>query len=349
VGVVLWGFETCKTYGETLGQILGYLGVRLEQGEGYFIQPEPIPLEELGRPRVDVVVNICGFFRDLFPNQLRMLDQAFHRVAALDEGPDWNYVRAHAGVITRSGGDEGIAAGRIFGPPPGEYGNRLSTMVESGSWQDESELAEMFLERSQYLYGENRHGVAAPEQLARCLGRVELVTQVRDSHEYEVTDLDHYYEFFGGMARAAEEARGGAAPTVLIADTTAERIAVRPVAEAVRRGVVTRLLNPQWIDGLLAHDFHGAQKISDRVEYLIGLDATTRSVGSRAWSDVAQRYIFDEEMRRRLLENNPYAAAEVAQKLGEALERGYWEATEEEERQLKEAYLEIEEWVEAGV
>jgi cobalamin biosynthesis Mg chelatase CobN len=120
------------------------------------------------------------------------------------------------------------------------------------------------------------------------------------------------------------------------------------VDEAVRRGVVTRLLNPQWIDGLLVHDFHGAQKIADRVEYLIGLDATTRSVGTRTWSSVAGRYIFDEAMRRRLVENNPYAAAEIAQKLAEAMERGYWDATEEEERQLKDAYLEIEEWVEAA-
>lgn len=347
VGVVLWGFETCKTYGETIGQILGYLGVRLERGEGYYMASEPIPLEELGRPRVDVVVNICGFFRDLFPNQLRMLDLAFRQVAALDEEPAQNRVRANAQAIADSGElpDARLAAGRIFGPPPGEYGNRLSTMVESGAWEDEDELAEMFLERTQYLYGDNLHGAAAPDQLEQCLGSVELVTQVRDSHEFEVTDLDHYYEFFGGLARSAQQIQGGA-PEVLIADTTTEKIQVRTVEEAVRRGVITRLLNPQWIDGLLAHDFHGAQKIADRVEYLIGLDATTRSVGSGTWSQVAERYIFDAEMRQRLLENNPYAGAEIAQKLGEAMQRGYWEASEEEERQLKEAYLEIESWVE---
>jgi cobaltochelatase CobN/magnesium chelatase subunit H len=348
VGVVLWGFETCKTYGETIGQILAYLGVRLERGEGYFMQPEAISPEELGRPRIDVVVNICGFFRDLFPNQVRMLDKAFRLVAALDEDATQNRVRANWQASVEKGGDPQVAAARIFGPPAGEYGNRLSTLIESGGWQDEAELAEMFLDRTQYLYGENLHGLAAPGQLEQCLGRVELVTQVRDSLEYDVTDLDHYYEYFGGLARTVEQVRGGRAPAVLIADTTTEMIQVRSVQEAIRLGVVTRLVNPMWIDGLLAHDFHGAQKVADRVEYLIGLDATTHAVGSNVWSMVAERLILDEEMRRRLLENNPYAAAEMAQKLGEAIRRGYWQASEDEQRRLREAYMEIEGWIEGG-
>jgi cobaltochelatase CobN/magnesium chelatase subunit H len=346
VGVILWGFETCKTYGETLGQILGYLGVRLEQGEGYYIQPAPIPLGELGRPRIDVVVNICGFFRDLFPNQVRMLDLAFRQVAALDEPPAMNRVRAHARDVIHQGGDPDLAAGRLFGPPPGEYGNRLSTLIETGTWQDETELARVFIERSQYLYGDGRHGVAAPAQFTSCLGNVDLVTQVRDSHEFEVTDVDHYYEFFGGLAQAAQVVQGGEPPRVLIADTTGEAVEVHDVASAVRRGVATRLLNPQWIDGMLAHDFHGGQVIAGRIEYLVGLEATTRSVGDPTWHRVADRYILDEAMRRRLLENNPYATAEVAQTLGEARQRGYWEPTPEEAQALKEAYLEIESWIE---
>ncbi len=348
VAVVLWGFETCKTYGETLGQVLGYLGVTLVQGEGYYIQPEALPLEDLGRPRVDVVVNICGFFRDLFPNQVRMLDQAFQLVAGLDEAAEMNYVRANTLTLAQHTGDAQAASARIFGPPPGEYGNRLSTMIEGRAWQDEDELVAMFLERTQYRYGDNIHGEPAQLQLEACLAQVDLVTQVRDSHEFEVTDLDHYYEFFGGLSRSAQWVQGGRELTVLIADTTSEIIQVRPVEDAVRRGVITRLLNPQWIEGMLAHDFHGAQKIADRATYLVGLDATTRSVGSTTWRQVAERYVFDDVLRRRMLENNPYASADLVQTLGEAIQRGYWDATEEEQRQLKEAYLEIETWIEAG-
>ena len=295
-----------------------------------------------------MLVTICGFFRDLFPNQVRMLDLALRMVAELDEDDSQNAVRRHTRAIIQAGGDAHLAAGRLFGPPPGEYGTGLTTMIEHGGWKDETELAEMFMQRTQYVYGDNLHGVSAPLELQRCLENVEMVTQVRDSHEFDITDIDHYYEFFGGLARSAQQQRHGRAPRILIADTTAERIAVRDLPEAVRRGVVTRLLNPKWIDGVLRHDFHGAQEIADRVEYLVGLSALTGSVESFTWSQVAERFLFDPVMRRRLLENNPYAGAEVAQKLGEAIQRGYWQASDQERQQLKEAYLEIEDWIESG-
>jgi cobaltochelatase CobN/magnesium chelatase subunit H len=348
VGVILWGFETCKTYGETIGQILGYLGVTLERGAGYYIHPRPIPVEELGRPRVDVVVTICGFFRDLFPNQVRMLDMAFRTVAELAEDEAQNGVRRHARALIAAGGDPQMAARRVFGPPPGQYGTDLTTMVEHGNWKDERELVQAFLQNMQHVYGDNVHGIAVPAQFQYMVGQVDLVTQVRDSHEFEVTDLDHYYEFFGGLARSARELRGGRAPRILIADTTGETIDVRDLPDSVRRGVVTRLLNPKWIDGLLQHDFHGAQKIADRVEYLIGLSALTRSMDSDLWSQVASRLLLDAEMRRRLLQNNPYATAEIAQRLAEAIERGYWQASDQERQQLREVYMEIEHWIEAG-
>ncbi|MCS7179550.1 MAG: magnesium chelatase subunit H [Anaerolineae bacterium] len=346
VGVVLWGFETCKTYGETIGQILGYLGVTVDRGAGYYIQPRPIPLTELGRPRVDVVVTICGFFRDLFPNQVRMLDLAFRSVVEMEEDESQNAVRRHTRAILAAGGDARLAARRIFGPLPGEYGTHLTTMIEHGQWKDERELVQIYLQNMQYAYGDNLHGAPAQSHFRQMLNQVELVTQVRDSHEFDVTDLDHYYEFFGGLARSAQELRGGRPLRVLIADTTGERIEVRDLPDAVRRSIATRLLNPKWIDGMLQHPFHGAQKIADRVEYLIGLSALTRSVDSSLWSRVAECLVFDPEMRRRLLQNNPYAAAEIARRLSEAVHRGYWEASDQELQHLREAYLEMERWLE---
>jgi cobaltochelatase CobN len=108
------------------------------------------------------------------------------------------------------------------------------------------------------------------------------------------------------------------------------------------RGARTRLLNPKWIDALLEHDFHGAQKIADRVEYMVGLAATTNAVDNWIWSSIAQSYIFDDEMRQRLTENNRFTSAEIIKRLMEASKRDYWDATEEEIEKLKNAYLEIE-------
>jgi len=351
VGVILWGFETCKTYGETIGQILHYIGVKVDRGQGYFMKPVVIPLEELGRPRVDVTVNICGFFRDLFPNLVRLIDLAFQSVAQLNEPLEMNAVRRHAIALASELGDEPqafrLATARLFGPPPGEYGNGLSTMIETSDWESEADLGELYIKRTQYLYGDHLTGVQSREAFTAALGRTKFITQVRDSHEFEVTDLDHYYEFFGGMAQAATMVSGDR-PQVLIADTTKERIQVKTIQEAVRQGVTSRLFNPKWIDGMLNHDHKGGQEIANRVEYLIGLDALTQSVGSATWSKVAKRFVFDDAMRQRLMENNPYATAEIIRKLGEADYRGYWQPTEAEQEKLKEIYHDVEAEIEMG-
>jgi cobaltochelatase CobN len=153
--------------------------------------------------------------------------------------------------------------------------------------------------------------------------------------------LDHYYEYFGGLAKSVEAA-GGMKPEMLFNDTTKEVIITENVAAAINRGVRTRLLNPKWIKGLLKHDYHGVQHISDRVENLLGLAAATNRVDNWIWSKVAERYVFDEEMRKRLQENNRWAAAEIIDRLLEANKRGYWLAGDEELEKLREASLEME-------
>jgi cobaltochelatase CobN len=138
----------------------------------------------------------------------------------------------------------------------------------------------------------------------------------------------------------------GEKPQMFISDTTKEIIQVDEVKKFIDRGVRTRLLNPKWIEGMLAHHYHGGQKITQRVEYLIGLASTTNKVDSWIWSEVSKRYIFDEKVRERLVENNRWATVKIVNRLLEANQRGYWKASQEELNRLKKIYLEIEGWVE---
>jgi cobaltochelatase CobN len=348
-GVILWGFETTKTRGETVGQILAYLGVDLEaEANPWYKRVRAIPLEELGRPRVDCLVQICGFFRDMFPNVLDLLNRAFELVSGLEEPEEMNFIRAQTqrmaeslrGRVPESRLPK-LALGRIFGPRPGEYGTRTIPLIEAGAWQREEEIARLFIENMAHLYAPNISGEALPEVYRSRLRQVELVSQVRDSHEYEISDLDHYYEFFGGLALSVETVRGSR-PEMLISDTTREVIRTEPVREAINRGVRTRLLNPVWIEELLRHDFHGAQKISDRVEYLLGFAVTTKAVESWVFSAVTARYVKDEALFQRLAQNNRFAAEALLKRLAEAAQRGYWRATEEELAALRERYLDLE-------
>jgi len=330
VGIVLWGFETAGTRGETIGQILQLLGVRLVRKHGpWSWDLEPIPLEELGRPRIDVVVTICGIFRDMFPHLITMIDRAVKLAASLDEPPEMNYVKKR---LLELGGESLV---RIFGPKDGAYATRLTDLVETAAWKTEEELAEVYIEDMGYGYGEGLHAAPAKELFKRLVAKVDMVTQIRYAHEYEITDLDHYYEFFGGLLNAVKRVGGKSVEGVWV-DTTMERVKYRSAAEAIDHAVRTRLLNPKWIDAMLAHGYDGAREIAKRVEYVVGLAATTGEVPSWVFDEIAKRYVFDERIKEGIVRENRWAYYEILKRLYEAYVRGYWKAEESTIRKIRE-------------
>lgn len=348
VAVILWAFETAKTRGETVGQILGYLGIRPVRKNPWKTDLVIIPSQELGRPRIDVTVQICGFFRDMFANVVSLINRAFTLAADQDERPDQNFIKPHtlaaqAELEQRMDARRAAEAARarVFGPRPGEYGTRVTSLIETGAWQSEEDIVRTFTDSMNHLYSDTIHGERFAALYDTRLSSVEMVSQIRDTTDYEIADLDHYYEYFGGLSRSVAAVRGQD-PVMLITDTTREKVRTEEVGQALERGIRTRLLNPKWIEAMLEHGVHGAQKISERVQYLVGFAATTHAVKDWVFSAVAQRYLFDREMLRRLAQNNPYAAEEIMRRLKEAADRGYWRATQDELDKIKNAYLEIE-------
>jgi len=343
LGLVLWGFETVKTGGDTIGQILSYLGVRLvSKATPWFKDLELIPLEELGRPRIDVVITICGIFRDLFGTHIDLLNKAVELAAGAEESPEQNHIRKHYLEARDKFGE--LAKARIFGPSESEYATSMRTLVESSNWREGSELVASYDDSMSHAYWGGKT-VRAAELFQGLVGQVDVISQERDNTEYEFTDLDHYYEFFGGLARSVKEKRGEH-PEQWVVDTTEESLEIEDVEKVIDRATRTRTLNPKWIDGMLNHDFHGAQKVAQRVEYLLGLQATTGRVKEWLFDQAAQTLLFDEEMRRRLVENNKYATLDLAERMLEAHDRGYWQATPEELEKLKTMILDMEAWVE---
>ncbi|MBS7288430.1 MAG: magnesium chelatase subunit H, partial [Candidatus Freyarchaeota archaeon] len=336
VGVVLWAFETMKTGGETLAAIFRLIGVKPVWKSIYVREVEVIPLEELGRPRIDVVVTICGIFRDTFYNMVELLDQALNKVASLNEPEEQNFVKANA---------EAGKLYRIFGPPEGEYATSMTSMVESSSWGDEADLVRAYVDSMRYAYGDGFRSVEAEEEFRRLLSRVDVVTQVRDTVDYEITDLDHYYEFLGGLTKTVEEARGER-PLVLVADTTKEKAKVELAEDSVRRGVVTRLTNPKWLDSMLESGFTGVAKIADRVEYLLGLAATLGGVEDWMWNLAANNIVFDKERSEKMKRENPWAFMKTVSRLLEANKRGYWRADQETLKRLEDEYMAAESMLE---
>lgn len=343
IGIVLWGFETMKTGGDTIATILSLLGVRLKHRKNpWFKDLEIIPLEELKRPRIDVVVTICGIFRDTFGLHIELMNRAVDMVANLDEPVHMNFVRKH--YLELKDKSERLALARIFGPSPTEYATSMRTLVEDGNWKDEKELVKSYDDSMSYAYL-GRKIEKAQEVFSEVLKNVDIVTQERDNTEYEVVDLDHYYEFAGGLYKSVEEKRNRKVE-ILIADTTEGDVEVEDLGYVISRAVRTRLLNPKWLEGMLKHDFHGAQKIRERVEHLVGFSATTGNVENWIYENIADRLLFDENMRKRLFENNPYATIGIAERLLEANRRGYWITSEDKIRKLQRIVSSMEGQVE---
>ena len=355
--VILWGLETSRTQGETVAQILAYWGVRsVPNQNAWESKYEIIPLEELGRKRVDVVINICGFFRDMFPNIIEDLNKLLEKLADLDEPDEMNCIKANTGRIYRQLIENGmepekaqeLSHARIFGPAEAEYGTSLTKIIETKNWEDEDQIGNAFIDSIKHVYSKNYRGLEARELYTTNLEVVDLVSQIRSNHEYEVTDLDHYFEFFGGLAKSVEIARGHKVD-IYITDTTGEQIETETAAKSINRGMRTRLFNPKWIDGMLAHKFHGAQKIAERFENIMGLAATTGEVEEWIYDDMHAIYIEDPEMQQRMRENNPYAYIEILEQMMEYHQRGYWEATEEQLETIRKVYLETEGGVEEKI
>jgi cobaltochelatase CobN len=337
VGLVLWGTAAMRTGGDDAAQALALLGVRptWDDTSGRVTGLEPIPLAELGRPRIDVTLRISGFFRDALPHVVALLDDAVALVAGLDEAPSDNPVRA-----------AGTGDARIWGPPPGGYGTGILPVIERGSWRTDADLAEVYLAWSGFAYGRHRFGEPAPEAMRRRFAAIEVAVKNQDNREHDIFDSDDYLQDHGGMV-AAVRALTGRAPRSWFGDSSDPATPrVRALAEEAARVVRSRVLNPRWIGAMRRHGYKGAFELAATVDYLFGYDATAQVVEDWMYERVTAAYVGDPEVREFFRDSNPWALRAIAERLLEADRRGMWEATEGSRKTLVDAVLESEGWEE---
>jgi magnesium chelatase subunit H len=326
VAMVLWGTDNLKNEGGPIAQALWMLGAapRLDS-YGRLCGAQLLPLESLGRPRIDVVVTLSGIFRDLLPLQTKLLAEAALLAADADEPPSDNFVRKHAlAFIAANGGDIAQAALRVFGNNDGAYGANVNQLIDAGCWKEEDELADAYERRKGCAYGVDGKPARCDALLSHVLSSVELTYQNLDSVELGVTTIDHYFDTLGGISRAVKRARGGVAATVYIGDQTRGDGTVRTLAEQVSLETRTRALNPKWYEGLLKHGYEGVREIEAHITNTLGWSATTGDVAPWVYEKLSETFVLDKEMRERLAALNPTASVKIASRLLEANERKYW-------------------------
>ena len=348
--MVLWGTDNLKTEGGPLAQALWLLGAAPRRDSyGRLVGAQLVPLAELGRPRVDVVITLSGIFRDLLPLQTKLLAEAALLAAGADEPADMNFVRKHALAFQAShGGDLRQAALRVFGNADGAYGANVNQLVDSGGWDDEDELADAYVRRKGFAYGVDGKAARQEAVLSHMLKSVAVTYQNLDSIELGVTTVDHYFDTLGGISRAVRRARGEAA-AVYIGDQTRGDGTVRTLSEQVTLETRTRALNPKWYEALLEHGYEGVRQIEAHVTNTLGWSATTGQVSPWIYQQLAETYVLDPDMRDRLATLNATTSAKLANRLIEAHERRYWSPDAETLDALRRAGEELEDRLEGIV
>jgi len=328
IAMVLWGTDNLKSEGGPIAQALALMGTAPRfDSYGRLAGAQLLPIETLGRPRVDVMITLSGIFRDLLPLQVRMLAEAALLAALADEPPEQNFIRKHVlAWMAEHGGDIETAALRVFGNAEGTYGANVNHLIDCSRWDDEDELAEAWTCRKGFAYGTSGRPVAQPALLNSVLSRVELAYQNLDSVEVGVTTIDTYFDTLGGISRAVKRAKGpdAAMAPVYIGDQTRGGGTVRTLSEQVALETRTRTLNPKWYEGMLAHGYEGVHQIELHLTNTMGWSATTGQVQPWVYQQLTQTFLLDPEMRERLARLNPSASARVASRLMEAYERNYW-------------------------
>ncbi|WP_296953583.1 cobaltochelatase subunit CobN [uncultured Dialister sp.] len=352
IGMVLWSGPNMRSSGQDIAEFLYMLGVRpvWQKGSLRINGLEIIPLKELKRPRIDVTGRISGLFRDTLPQLAELMDDAVLLAASQDESDEDNFVRKHIKEDTKMMTDEGVdaddawrnAAFRIFGDAPGTYGAGVNTVLDSKNWQNENDLASIYVRWGGHVFGGGNRGTFKPELFKKRLASLDLTVKNEENHESNILSSDDYNAFHGGMI-AAVKSLGGKTPQSYVGDSTnRSAVGVKTVQEEMKRVFRTESMNPKYIEGLMKHGYKGATDLANRLSISFQWDATSGVMDDWMYDQYAKKYALDPKMQQWMKKVNPWALQNIAEILLEADQRKMWNANDEMKDELQQLYLSVE-------
>ena len=336
VAVMLWGLDAIKTKGESIGILLELVGAEpVKEGTGRIVRYELTPIAQLDHPRIDILGNLSGIFRDSFVNIIELLDDLFQRAADADEPIEQNFIRKHA-LELRSQGIENTSA-RLFSNPAGDFGSLVNDRVVDSNWESGDQLAQTWTGRNTFSYGRKDKGQSRPEILNTLLKTTDRIVQQIDSVEYGLTDIQEYYANTGGLKKAAETQKGQKV-TASFVESFSSDTTPRKLEDLLRMEYRTKLLNPKWAEAMVDQGSGGAYEISQRMTALIGWAGTTDFQDNWVYDQAAETYALDEAIADKLRQSNPEAFRNIIGRMLEANGRGFWDADRDKLQKLRELY-----------
>lgn len=318
IAISVWATSTMRNGGEDICQILYLLGLKpiWDGTSRRVIDLEIIPLSVLNRPRVDITLRISGMFRDAFPQLVNLTSKAISLVSNLDENYKYNPLAQAL--------KDGDPIKRIFGSAPGSYGAGLQELISNSSWENIDDLGESFLNWSKWIYSDNLEPIEDKKLLENALKNVQLVVHNQDNKEHDILDSDDYYQFQGGLTSAIKKI-SGKLPEIYHGDLSKYGLSkISKLQDEINKVVISRILNPKWINGMKDSGYKGAFEFSATLDYLYAFDATTEVVSDWCYEDVYKSWLCDKDLKNFFLENNPWALRDIAQRFLEIVNRKMW-------------------------
>jgi cobaltochelatase CobN len=363
VTFTLWPGDFILTEGAQLAQILYLLGVEpVRDPFNRVVSVKVIPLEQLGRPRIDIVAQTAGQFRDLAASRILLINQAIEMVAQLDEGGAENFVRSGVTKSERMMIDKGIspaearglASTRVFGGVNGAYGTGIMGLVEKGdAWEEDTEVAEQYLNNMGAVYGKgDKWSYYKAGVFEAALQDAEVVVQPRESNAWGALSLDHVYEFMGGLNLAVRSVTGEDPKAYFNDFRNADNPAMQTMEEAVWTEAQATLFNPEYIKAIQQGSASSAEKLAETFRNTYGWNVMKPdAIKDEMWDEIYDTYVDDKYelgVQNFFEDENPYALQEMTAVMMETARKGMWEASPEQVQALAQLHAELIEKYAAG-
>lgn len=362
VSFTLWSGSFIESEGATIGEILYLLGVEpIRDQFNRVLDIRLIDTKDLGRPRVDVVVQTSGQLRDVAASHLTLIQKAVDMAAAAGAGDD-NYVAKGRNDAERVLLDKGFspkeareyATQRVFGGANGMYGTGITAMVESGDrWENESEIANVYLNNMGATYGnEKDFGGFKPGIFEAALQNTEAVVQPRQSNTWGALSLDHVYEFMGGISLTVRNVTGNDPDAYFNDLRNRHQARVQGLKSAI--GVETRstLFNPVYMKEQMKEGASAANAMSETIRNTYGWNVMKpKAIDNEIWDQYYEVFVNDKlnvGVREFFERENPAALQEATAVMMETARKGYWKATPEQLRNIAALHSELVEKYDAG-
>nr|WP_240194891.1 cobaltochelatase subunit CobN [Desulfobulbus rhabdoformis] len=350
VGVVLWATETSRNEGVNESTVLALMGVEpVWDPSGRVIDTRVIPGKELNRPRIDVLINPSGLYRDMFPEKLLFLDEAVQKAMAQTDIE--NFLARNQATIQKALMAKGMSAEeageqsrfRIFTEEVGSYGTGIAEMTgSSGIWDTDASVSDVYINRVGFAIGQGKWGVKVKDTFKENLRGVDTAVHSRSTNVIGIIDTDDFFQYLGGMSLAVKNVRGEAPYTLVTMHRKKNELIVEDVAKTVGREMRTRYLNPQWIEGMKGDNYAGARQMADFAENLWGWQVTVPdAVSADKWQQVYEVYVedkYDMDLAEFFDENSPWAYQSMTARMLETVRKGYWQPKEAVTQKLAAEY-----------